>query len=60
MHQQPKSGTHHASPEPLEVSVGGMHIKTEIIEKTDAKVHLGQAWRIEFSYGDIEVFWKSS
>ena len=35
-------------------------IKTGIIEGTHLKVHLGQAWRIEFSYGNIDLFWRSS
>jgi hypothetical protein len=35
-------------------------IKTGIIEGTHLKVHLGQAWRIEFSYGNIDLFWTPS
>jgi hypothetical protein len=34
--------------------------KTGIIEGTHLKVHYGQAWRIEFSYGNIDLFWTSS
>jgi hypothetical protein len=37
-----------------------MHIKTGIIEGTHLKVHLGQAWRIEFSYGNIDLCRTSS
>jgi hypothetical protein len=35
-------------------------IKTNISDWTDPKVHLVQAWRIEFSYRNIEVFLKYS
>ena len=28
--------------------------------RADLKVHLERAWRIEFSYGNIDLFWRSS
>jgi hypothetical protein len=37
-----------------------INIKTGIFEGTDLKVHLGQAWRIEFSYGNIAAVWTPS
>ena len=33
---------------------------TGIIEGTHLKVHLGQAWRIEFSYGNIAMLFTPS
>ena len=40
--------------------VSTLYLKTGIIEGTHLKVHLGQAWRIEFSYRNIVVVWEPS
>ena len=32
-------------------------IKTGIFDQPEAKVHLGQVWRIGFSYKDIRDYW---
>jgi uncharacterized protein YqhQ len=44
MHQQPKSGTHHASPEPREVSVGGL-VLTRLTESEPSMGSLAVACR---------------
>ena len=40
---------------PFFLHVEKSNIKTSIIEITDPKVHLVQAWKIEFSYRNIDV-----
>ena len=58
MHQQPKSGTHHASPEPREVSVGGLkemgESRSEDERRSECYLVLGRATAPELREGIIK------